>query len=342
MQKCETCQNLEMADASSGGTRLNTPLCDLLSIEYPIIQAGMGMGSSAELAVAVSNAGGLGSLGCFRRPPEDVERQLSIIRERTDKPFAPNHLVTELDEAGFALTLAANPPVISFALGDPGDLVERSHDAGSLVVHQITTVAQALQAAERGVDVIIAQGGEAGGYAGVVATLALVPQVVDAVSPLPVVAAGGIADGRGLAAALMLGAVGINVGTRFLASDEARIDPAWKRRIVDAAAEDAVMVDVLNDVMPSPGAGGYGTVLRSLRSPWIDTWRGRRDEAKRDAERLRDEVLPVFKQMRIHELFPTAGQSAGLISDILPAGEIVRRIVVEARQTLGRSNEFLG
>jgi nitronate monooxygenase/enoyl-[acyl-carrier protein] reductase II len=313
----------------------------LLGIEFPIIQAGMGMGSSAELAVAVSNAGGLGSLGCWRRPPQDVERQLSVIRERTDRPFAVNHLVPELDETALALTLAATPAVISFALGDPGELVKRAHDAGSLVVHQVTTVLQARQAVERGVDVIVAQGGEAGGYGGAVATLALVPQVVDAVHPVPVVAAGGIADGRGLAAALVLGAVGVNVGTRFVASEEAQISLAWKQMIVDAAAEDAVRVDVLNDVMPMPGSYGYGTVLRALRTPWIDTWQERRDEAKRDAERLRGEVIPVFTQGRVHELFPGAGQSAGLIHDILPAGEIVRQIATQARQALEGSSEVL-
>jgi enoyl-[acyl-carrier protein] reductase II len=316
-------------------------LCALLDIEFPIIQAGMGMGSSAELAVAVSNAGGLGSLGCWRRPAEDLERQLSIIRERTNRPFAMNHLVTELDETTLAMTFAAKPPVISFALGDPGDLVKQAHDAGSLVVHQVTTVAQARQAAERGVDVIIAQGGEAGGYGGVVATLALVPQVVDAVNPLPVVAAGGIADGRGLAAALMLGAVGVNVGTRFLASEEAQVNPAWKQTIVDAAAEDAVRVDVLNDIMPLPGRDGYGTVLRSIRTPFIDTWLDRRDEAKRD-ESLRKDVPTYFTQGRVHELFPAAGQSAGLVHDIVPAREIVRRLVTEARHALDGSSEFFG
>ena len=327
--------------ASSPGERLRTSLCDLLGIEFPIIQAGMGIGSSAELAVAVSEAGGLGSLGCWRRPPEDVERQLSLIRERTSRPFAVNHLVPELDETAFAMTLAARPAVISFALGDPGELVERTHDAGSLVVHQVTTVLQARQAAERGVDVIIAQGGEAGGYGGAVAALALIPQVVDAVRPLPVVAAGGIADGRGLAAALVLGAVGINVGTRFLASEEAQISHVWKQMIVDAAAEDAVKVEVLNDISPRPGSYGYGTVLRALRTPFIDTWQERRDEARRDAERLLSEVLSVLTQGRLHELFPTAGQSAGLIRDIVPAGEIVRRIVTEARQALERPSGLL-
>jgi len=206
----------------------------------------------------------------------------------------------------------------------------------------VTTVAQALQAAERGVDVIIAQGNEAGGYGGAVTALPLIPQVVDAVHPLPVVAAGGIADGRGLAAALVLGAAGVNMGTRFVASDEAQISPVWKQMVVDASAEDAVRVDILNDIMPLPGSAGYGTVLRALRTPFIDRWRGQREEAKRDAERLRGEVLPVFTQGRVHEFFPGAGHSAGLIHDILPAAEIVRRIVAEARQALIAANRALG
>jgi nitronate monooxygenase/enoyl-[acyl-carrier protein] reductase II len=329
-----------LATSHAAGRILHTPLCELFGIEFPIIQAGMGLGSSAELAVAVSNAGGLGSIGCWRRPPDDLKKQLSVIIERTNRPFAMNHLVPELDETTFAMTLATKPHVISFALGDPGDLVERAHDAGSLVVHQITTVTQARQAAERGVDVIIAQGGEAGGYGGSVATLALVPQVVDAVNPIPVVAAGGIADGRGLAAALMLGAVGVNLGTRFLASEEAQIDPAWKQKVVDAAAEDAVKVEVLNDIMPVPGSSGYGTVLRALRTPFIDRWQDRRAEATLDADRLRGEVLPVFTQGRLHELFPAAGQGAGLIHEIIPAGEIVRRMAAETRQALEHADAF--
>jgi enoyl-[acyl-carrier protein] reductase II len=184
---------------------LQTPLCTLLGIEFPIIQAGMGVFTSAELAAAVSNAGGLGSVGTFLRPAEDLPQQLARLRAWTRRAFAVNHLVPTLDEGAFAHTLAARPPVIVLALGDPGDLVQRAHDVGSLVIQQVTTVPQAREAAARGVDVIIAQGGEAGGYGGTIATFALLPQVVDAVRPLPVVAAGGIADGRGLAAALVLG-----------------------------------------------------------------------------------------------------------------------------------------
>jgi enoyl-[acyl-carrier protein] reductase II len=320
---------------------LRTLLCELLGIKFPIIQAGMSRFTSAELVAAVSNAGGLGSLGCDLRPIDDLSLQLARTRELTGQPFAVNHLLPTLSEAAFSLTLQARPPIISLAGSDPGDLVKRAHDRGIPVMHQVHTVQQARQAAERGVDVIIAQGSEAGGHGGTVAALALIPQVVDAVSPIPVVAAGSMADGRGLAAALLLGAAGINVGTRFLASVEAPISQGWKQRIVEAASEDAVKFDAWNDINPPARSGGYGTVLRAIRTPFIDQWQQRRDEAKQQAERLRSEVLAAAQQGRLHELMPVAGQSAGLIRDILPAGEIVRRMVAEAQQALERSTKLL-
>jgi nitronate monooxygenase/enoyl-[acyl-carrier protein] reductase II len=313
----------------------------MLGIEFPIVQAGMSIFTSAELVCAVSNAGGLGSLGCWRRPAEDFTRQLAAIRERTDRPFAINHVVPAIDEAVFSMSLKARPALISLALADPGDLVKRIHDAGIKVMMQVTTVAQARQAAERGVDIIVAQGSEGGGYIGNVGTLALVPQVVDTVRPIPVVAAGGIADGRGIAAALILGAEGVNIGTRFLATEEAPIGAAWKRAIVDAAAEDAIRVDVVNDIMPNPGSVGYGTVLRALRSPFIETWHERREEARRQAERLLDELVSLTKQGRIGDALPAAGQSAGLIHDIRPAGEILQRLMEQTRTVSDNASQTL-
>ena len=306
----------------------------MLGIEFPIIQAGMSLFTSAELVCAVSNAGGLGSLGCWRRPADDFKQQLARIRSGTDRPFAINHVVPALDEAVFELTLEARPALVSLALGDPGDLVKRIHDAGSKAMQQVTTVAHARQAAERGVDIIVAQGSDGGGYIGSVGTMALVPQVVDAVRPIPVVAAGGIADGRGIAAAFMLGAEGVNIGTRFLASVEAPVSDGWKQSILNAAAEDAVRVDVVNDIMPNPGTLGYGTVLRSLRSPFIDAWGERREEARRQAEQLLNQLIALTKEGRIGDAFPAAGQSAGMVRDIRPAGELVRQIVEEARAVL--------
>jgi nitronate monooxygenase/enoyl-[acyl-carrier protein] reductase II len=206
---------------------------------------------------------------------------------------------------------------------------------------QITTVAQAIQAAERGVDVIIAQGGESGGYCGEVSTMALVPQVVDAVSPIPVVASGGIFDGRGIAAALMLGADGVNLGTRFIASKEAPGSEEWKQAIIHANSEDSIKVEVLNDISPVPGAIGFGTVLRSLPTPFLDEWSGRkREEARRDRDRLRGEILATHQAGRPHETLLTAGQTAGGIKEILPVAEIMRRLVAETEAVLSRAVDF--
>jgi enoyl-[acyl-carrier protein] reductase II len=161
---------------------------------------------------------------------------------------------------------------------------------------QVTTVTQAIQAAERRVDVIVAQGGEAGGYAGDVSTVALVPQGVDAVSPIPVVAAGGIF--------------------------EAPVSTEWKQAIAGAKSEDAIKVDVLNDISPLPGTAGYRTVLRSLHTPFLDEWSGKREAACRDRDRLRGQMLSTHQAGRQHETLLTAGQTVGGIKEILPVAEI--------------------
>jgi enoyl-[acyl-carrier protein] reductase II len=201
-------------------------------------------------------------------------------------------------------------------------------------------VEQALRAAERGVDAIIAQGGEAGGASGAVGAMALVPQVVDAVRPIPVIAAGGIAEGRGLAAALALGAQAINIGTRFLASREAPIDATWKQLIVKAASDEVIKFDAWNTINP-PRIRGYGTgILRVIRTPFVDRWQGRNQEVAQELDGIRSEVAAAAKQGVLHDLIPIAGQSAGLVHEILPAAEIVRRIVGVAQATLRRCAEL--
>lgn len=319
---------------------MRTRVCDLFGIDVPIVQAGMGSFTDAALVAAVSNAGALGSLGASNRTAEQIRTEIGRIREQTARPFAVNFLISSFDPEGFAVACAARVPVISFALGDPGEYVRRAHDAGALVMHQVHTVAQARAAAEAGVDVLIAQGGEAGGFGQSVAALPLIPQVVDAVAPLPVLAAGGIADGRGLAAALVLGAEGANIGTRFLASAEAPIADGWKRAIVGAASEDAVKVELWNALMPVPGRGGYGTVPRAVRTPFIDRWE-RRAEAEAHVEELRGELMAALPAGRFHEYVPFAGESAGLIREILPAGEIIARLVAEAEAALARTAALL-
>jgi nitronate monooxygenase/enoyl-[acyl-carrier protein] reductase II len=320
---------------------IHTSICDLLDIRVPVVQAGMGSYTSAELVAAVTNAGGLGSLGAANRPLEDFQRHLARIGDLTAGSFAVNHAITVIDEAAFQAGLGAHPKVVTLALDHPHDYVARVHDAGALAMHQVTTVQQALEAAERGVDIIIAQGGEAGGYGGVVSTMPLVPQVVDAVRPLPVIAAGGIADGRGLAAALMLGAQGINIGTRFLATQESPIVDSWKQAIIDAAAQDAVKADVWNDIAPGMGTTGYGTVVRALRTPFLDEWSAKRDQAVHEMPRIRETIARASDAGRLHELMIFGGQSAGAIRDLPSAADVVAAIVAEAEEALLGASRFL-
>jgi enoyl-[acyl-carrier protein] reductase II len=318
---------------------LRTRLCAVLGIEHPVVQGPLGgpFEVGAELVAAVSNEGGLGSIATSLRTPDQVRLDIAAVRRLTvDRPFAVNVTRRPLDEAVVAAVLQERPAVVSLALGDPGDLVRRAHDAGCLFMEQVTTVRQAVEAAEAGVDVIVAQGGEGGGFSGSVGTMALVPQVADAVAPIPVVAAGGITDGRGLAAALMLGADGVNVGTRFLASAEARVGDAWKLAILAAEAEDAVKVDFAEHLVPRPTEGGWLTIPRALRTPFIDTWLGRADDVATRAEELRAEVMTALAEGRAHDYLPLAGQSAGAIREILPAAEIVRRIVAEAELAIAQ------
>jgi enoyl-[acyl-carrier protein] reductase II len=319
---------------------LRTPVCDLLDMKVPIMQAAIWPATAPKLVAAVSEAGGLGSIGAVFESAESVQRQMARVREITPRPFVVNHVVPLLDEAAFQATLEAEPEVVSFALGDPGELVERAHGVGAKVIHQVHTVGQARRAAELGVDVIIAQGSEAGGQGMAlgVGYMALLPQVADAVDPVPVLAAGGVADGRGLAAALVLGAQGANVGTRFLASEEASADEGWKRKMLQAESEDVVRFDAWEVIFPPAGSGAYATVPRVLRTPFVEEWSGRIQDARREAEELRDEVLSAIRERTTHELLPFSGQTAGLVHDILPATEIVEKMVAEAELALTRAD----
>ena len=173
-----------------------------------------------------------------------------------------------------------------------------------------------------------------GGYCGDVSTMALVPQVVDAVSPVPVIASGGIFDGRGIAAALMLGAVGVDLGTRFIASREAPAPMEWKQAIITAKSEDVIKVDVLNDISPLPGTAGYKTVLRSLPTEFLTEWSAKREEARQQRERLRAQIVSTTQAGRQHECLLTVGQTAGGIKEILPVAEIMRRLVAETEAAL--------
>ncbi len=315
---------------------LRTPFSQLFEIDAPILQAPIWPATSPELVAAVSEAGALGSIAGLFSTADEVREQIERVRALTGRPFVVNHVVPALDEDALEATLDAQPAAVSFALGHPGRLVERARAAGVKVIHQVHTVGQAREAAALGVDVVIAQGSEAGGQgmAGGVSAMVLVPQVVDAVAPVPVLAAGGVADGRGLAAALALGASGVNVGTRFLASEEASVDERWKQRILEAESEDTVRFETWSAIMPPRPPGAYDVVPRVIRTNFVSEWESRPAEAGAQAERLQGEIMGALREGRTHEVVAFSGQTVGLIKDVQPAAKIVAELVAGAERAV--------
>jgi enoyl-[acyl-carrier protein] reductase II len=314
---------------------LRTPVCGLLGIDVPIIGAPFGPWDEVDLAVAISEAGGLGSVGTGLRTVPELQAQWRRLRERTERPFAINHTIRPFGAEAFEATLGFGPPAISFHLAVPADLIARAHERGILWIQQVVDRRQAEEAVTAGADVIVAQGSEAGGHAGSVATMVLVPQAVDVAGDIPVIAAGGIADGRGLAAALALGAQGVSMGTRFLASEEMAIAGEWKRRLVEADALDAVKVANSERVLPPYTLPGARVEPRALATPLIA--RLREHPEWLDPATMGPRIRAAVLEGRGHEYVPFAGQSAGLVDEVLPAAEIVRRVVAEAEVSLGRA-----
>jgi nitronate monooxygenase len=316
---------------------ITTPLTKKLGVRHPVVQAGMGGAACADLVAAVSNAGGVGTLGMIRRSPAFIRAEIRRTRALTRHPFGVNLVpvvpAPEGIDAQFAVCLEERVPMLSFFWCDPTPFVGRCHAAGILVLQQVGSADEAKRAVDAGVDVVIAQGMEAGGHVrGEVGLVSLVPAVVDAVSPVPVIAGGGIADGRGLAAALALGAGGVWVGTRFVASDEAESHPDYKKRLVGAHETDTIYTEAFHLGWPphSPHR-----VLRNALTEGAPAPTG--TIARLD---LGDRVLdiPAFSSggPTIHTVGQTelmanyAGQGVAVIHEVLPAGEIVERMVAEA------------
>ena len=319
--------------------------CKRLGIEVPIIQAPMGGAVGPAIAAAVSNAGGLGTLALWGA---DIQRLRQLVRETralTAKPFAVNLNLEFPQDERLDACLQEGVPVISFFWGDPSGLVTRAKSAGATVLHTVGTAEEARRVVASGVDVVVAQGWEAGGHVrGKVATMPLIPAVVDAVGPVPVFAAGGIADGRGLAAALALGASGAWIGTRFLASNEVTIHPRYRERILQATEDDTVYLEELFDI-DWPKAPH-----RVLRNSTVDAWEaaGRPATGERPGEgevvansksrgpivRYRSYTPAADAEGDIDALSLWAGQSVALVHKQQPAAEIVREIVGEAEAIL--------
>jgi NAD(P)H-dependent flavin oxidoreductase YrpB (nitropropane dioxygenase family) len=373
---------------------LRTPLCDLLGIQVPIIQAGMGwdkegMTTPPELVAAVSDAGGLGCIGGSSIRPEVIRERIRAVRKLTDKPFGvditlpkmedvkipdPDEVKKEIEEkfprhATFTaelipklglkpqppdrkswvktpkatreqlrVILEENVPILIIGLGDTAEVVPLAHERGIKVMALAGAVKHALSHARKGADVIIAQGYEAGGHTGTIGNFPLIPQIVDAVRPKPVVAAGGICDGRGVAAALALGAVGVWCGTAFLVSKECGINPVYKKQILGGSSEDFVRT-----------AYTSGHYARHFRSPVIKAWMDSGLEAMPTPYQgnAMDEIRRAAESAdRVELLQVPGGQVAGMLSEVKsarPAREIVERMVREAAQILNdMRSQFVG
>ncbi|MEA2659164.1 MAG: enoyl-[acyl-carrier protein] reductase [Candidatus Binatota bacterium] len=314
---------------------IHTRICDLLGIPHPIVLGGMGNATTAPLVAAVSNAGGFGTLGTSAFDATTLDREIAAIHERTDKPFGINHLLFQLQENMFAVTLAARPTLIAFAWArkeqNLRDYFQRAHDAGCKVMHMAGEVSEALRAAEAGADVLVAQGTEAGGHVSWMASLPLVPMMVKAVAPLPVLCAGGIADGRGLAGALALGAEGVLLGTRFLATHESPLHPNFKQAIVDSDGHDTVLTEI-------PDLAGQrvwpGAMSRAKRNQFIERWAGREWAIRQNANEIGKDLARARIAGDIANASLSYGQDAGLIDSIKSVKEVVQDIIAEAEQII--------
>jgi len=316
---------------------MRTRLTELLGIEHPVMLAGMGGVSYSSLTAAVSNAGGYGCLGASTMSSATLAEEINRTRALTDRPFGVDLLTAFPDtlEANVQLLIEGGASTFVAGLGVPRHVVDICHDAGVLVISMCGKVEHARRALEAGCDVVVAQGTEAGGHTGTVATFPLVPMIVDAINgAIPVVAAGGIFDGRGLAAALALGADGVWVGTRFIATPEARTLPGYHERIL-AAREDGTVVS----------RAFSGKTMRVIKNKTTERYEQDPTLLKRFPEQLvtslhdgtfhlgGDENTPGVDADR--EGYP-AGQVVGAISALRPAGELVREMVEQAEAIIAR------
>ena len=327
---------------------MRTRLTDLLEIEHPVMLAGMGGVSYATLAAAVSEAGGLGVIAAAHGSPEYLREEIRRVRDATDRPFGVDVLFATIRAAGdeveqftdqvkgwIDVTLEERVPVLIAGLGNPGPVTAEAHRLGIKVMALCGNVKQARDHAANGVDAVIAQGHEAGGHTGRIGGMVLVPAAVDAVAPTPVLAAGGIADGRGVLAALALGAVGVWMGTRFIATHEAYGHDNYKKRIV-AIDEEGTVVH----------RGATGKPCRAIRNDFTREWEKRTAEILPFPLQAQRVGFPAAIRARedgdVDNGHAACGQSAGLIGEIISARELIDRLVTEAEATLSRLSAMSG
>ena len=313
---------------------LRTAICDLLGIKYPIIQGGMAHVATAELVSAVANAGGLGFIGAGAAEADWVREQINLTRQKTDKPFGVNILlISPFAEQVVEVVLEEKVAVVTTGAGNPGPYIPRFKGAGIKVMPVVASVALARRLERAGVDAFVAEGMESGGEIGQITTMALVPQVVDSVK-VPVVAAGGIADGRGLVAALALGAQGVQMGTRFVTSEECIAHPAYKQAILDASDRSTAI---------SGQSTGYP--MRALENKLTQEFLEKEKSGISMEELMEFGVGKVRLGLIEGDLENgtlLAGQIAGMIKEVKSVKVIIEEMVTEAEAILAQLHNSIG
>jgi enoyl-[acyl-carrier protein] reductase II len=317
---------------------LRTPICDMLGIEHPVLLAGMGGVSYAEVCAAVSEAGGFGTLGMASATPDQIREQMRKVKSLTDKPFGVDLLAARPESLTDAIDVIIDEGAKAFiaGLGVPFPILEKLKSADIITMNMCGAVRHAIKGEQAGCDAVVAQGSEGGGHTGTVGGMALIPQIVEAVN-IPVIAAGAVTDGRGLAAALAFGAQAVWVGTRFIASEEANAHGLYKERIIEAQDRDTVVTRSYS-----------GKTMRVIQNDWTADWESRPGDIRPFGEQgsisvsegVMHSLMGDTSRFDPNREAAAAGQGSGAVHDVLPAGDIVRNIMAEAEEVIARMNDM--
>ena len=319
------------------GMALRTALTEMFGIQHPIVLAPMGGASGGALAAAVSNAGGLGLVGGARADLAWLDSELSIAARTCSRPWGVGFQSWATEPATIERALGAGPAAVMLSFGDPRPLATPVRAAGTALLVQVVDLDEAREALDVGADVIVAQGTEGGGHGGRRSALPFIPAVVDLAAPVPVLAAGGIADGRGVAAALALGAAGVLLGTRFLVAAEALVSPAVHEAILAGSGADTARSRVSDIARGAPWPARYPA--RTLRNAFFDRWLGREDDLVADGcaqQAYRDAV--AAGELPAEPVW--ASEAIDLITEVSPAAEIVATLAAGAEQALASAGRY--
>ena len=314
---------------------INSPICEMLGISYPVFQGGMAWVSDGKLAAAVSEAGGLGIISAMNAGADHLREQIRIARSLTNRPFGVNIMLMSpfVDEVAQTV-IDEKVPVVTTGAGSPGKFIPAWKEAGIRVIPVVASVASAKMAERAGADAVIAEGQESGGHIGELTTMALVPQVCDAVC-IPVLAAGGIADGRGMAAALMLGACGIQMGTRFLVADECGVHQNYKDMVLKASDISTV----------TTGRRFGGNVCRCIKNTFSREFTKKEFAPETTAEDVASLGVGALRLAAVEGDTRMgcflAGQISGMVNKQMPAADIIREVCEGCEDVLKRSSAWL-